>query len=290
MDKSQEELHGWMWTVIRICKPYLVARQEGGEFFQALGALNYISSESRRTPLHMAVLNNNEDLILTLIEEGADVNARDDNDFTPLHLATSGGNRITVQTLIEAGADVNSRDQDGMIPLYWAVKTNNENIVKTLIEAGAEVNSRNKYNNTPLHWAVEGNGETVHTLIEAGADVNARDENGWTPLNCVASSPCMEIITQVLIDAGADVNTRDKYGMTPLHFAVNYHNEISICALIAAGADPTLVNDEGKTLEDLTYSENLLSIVRDARIAQEQKELQNSIPDPVPNSNSRRRM
>lgn len=56
-----------------------------------------------------------------LIENGADVTARDEACVTPLHLASSQGSLETVQLLIESGADVAARDTSNRTPLHLAL-------------------------------------------------------------------------------------------------------------------------------------------------------------------------
>ena len=64
-----------------------------------------------------------------------------------------------VRTLIEAGADVNARTNEYHInetPLYWAAEKGKADVVRILIEAGADVNacSDNEISG-PLHWAAK---------------------------------------------------------------------------------------------------------------------------------------
>jgi ankyrin repeat protein len=60
------------------------------------------------TPLHWAVFAGNTEVAALLIQEGADVNARDVNQKTPLHWAASRGMTEVAALLIEKGADVNA--------------------------------------------------------------------------------------------------------------------------------------------------------------------------------------
>lgn len=55
-----------------------------------------------------------------LIENGADINTRDESDSTPLHLASSVGSFDTVQLLIDHGADLDAKDNTGQTPYQVA--------------------------------------------------------------------------------------------------------------------------------------------------------------------------
>ena len=66
------------------------------------------------------VFNQNPDVITTLINAGADVNARNKYGSTPLMYASGANqNPDVITTLINAGADVNARDKDGWTPLMY---------------------------------------------------------------------------------------------------------------------------------------------------------------------------
>ena len=53
-----------------------------------------------------------------------------------------------------------------------------------------------------------------------------------------------------LLAAGAEVNARASYGVTPLHAAAANGTPAVIAALLAAGADASVVDDDGKTAFD----------------------------------------
>ena len=77
--------------------------------------------------------------IKRLIEAGADVNAKNKNQYgeTPLHWALWRDNIETTKLLIDSGADVNAKNKSGITPLAWAVDKRNIELVKLLIKAGA---------------------------------------------------------------------------------------------------------------------------------------------------------
>jgi ankyrin repeat protein len=88
--------------------------------------------------------------VRSLIEEGADVNARDEDDFTPLHVAAEYGHTDVAALLIEWGADVNAQDDMGWTPLHKAAIWSRTEAAAVLLERGADVNVRDDEGCTPL--------------------------------------------------------------------------------------------------------------------------------------------
>lgn len=87
----------------------------------------------------------------------------------------------TSKSLIEAGADIDAKNINGTTPLMI---TSCPKITKLLIEAGADVNAKDKNGYTALMLAAKsGNIEKVNILVEAGADVNAVGFDGSTALS-----------------------------------------------------------------------------------------------------------
>ncbi|RUS14904.1 ankyrin repeat-containing domain protein [Endogone sp. FLAS-F59071] len=84
-----------------------------------------VRSNDKWTAMHFAALNdkrNVEETITKLIGIGVKVNLKDIDKWTPLHFAACKGNWIAVQTLLENGADINARCRRpyGATPLYIA--------------------------------------------------------------------------------------------------------------------------------------------------------------------------
>lgn len=77
-------------------------------------AVNAASANAMRVmPLHAAVANQHLAIARTLIAHGADVNARQADDFTPLHGAAQNGQLAMVELLLAAGADKDAKKADG---------------------------------------------------------------------------------------------------------------------------------------------------------------------------------
>jgi ankyrin repeat protein len=120
--------------------------------------------------------------------------------WTPLHLACFFGQPALAETLIELGADVNARSRNGMqnMPLHAAAAGRNQDVVRVLLEHGAQVNARQEGGWTALHAASQnGDVEMVRLLIAAGADVQARAENQQNALD-LALTKARQAVVEVL--------------------------------------------------------------------------------------------
>ena len=77
----------------------------------AAGAeVNAASRETMKlTPLASALATGQNEIARTLIDHGANVNAKGENDVTPLHTAAARGNIDAATLLLEHGADITPR-------------------------------------------------------------------------------------------------------------------------------------------------------------------------------------
>ena len=136
--------------------------------------------------IHEAAFNGDIEAVKQHLAAGTDVNTKDDG-WTPLHLAAYRDKKIA-ELLIAEGADVNAKDEDETTPLHYAAHRDRKEIAELLIAKGADVNAKDEDGVTPQHLAAElGHKEIVELLIAEGADVNAKvvaaDVKAETPLN-----------------------------------------------------------------------------------------------------------
>ena len=101
---------------------------------------------------------------------------------TPLHIAVQGKSSAeVVSTLIQAGANVDALDGNQQSPLHHASNWNPA-VVPVLIGAGCKVNLLNRWQQSPLLLAarVSKNRSAVAALMSAAADPHL----GNSPLTC----------------------------------------------------------------------------------------------------------
>lgn len=91
------------------------------------------------TPLHLAAFFGHRETAAMLIDRGADMAARSDNEIanTPLHAALAGGRGAVAELLVERGADVNAV-ANGLRPLDIAAGREDQEMETYLIAHGAE--------------------------------------------------------------------------------------------------------------------------------------------------------
>lgn len=88
--------------------------------------------------LHEACKKGELEVVKRLIDEGADVNAKD-LGWTPLHeVAAFSGNIAIARLLIEKGADVNAKDWKGMTPAASAWVTSRSELLELFKQHGGK--------------------------------------------------------------------------------------------------------------------------------------------------------
>lgn len=116
--------------------------------------------------------------------------------------ATLARNQEKVLTLLNQGADINYPSSLGLTPLHWAASNNWVEGTSLLISRNADVNPVNRWGNTPLMMSILKGTATVSLLISADADVNVINREGKTAL-WIASSERLSKMVQLLLKQDA---------------------------------------------------------------------------------------
>ena len=201
----------------------------------------------RRQALHIAASKGHIEFARRLLEYGADVNTRDDDERTPLHWAATYGNPLMASFLLNVGAAVNIAQCDGFTPLHAATCLGHNNVCKVLLEHGAEINRTDRDGWSPFHTAVcYGHKEVVQTLLEAGASLTKLTNDEVNVVHIAASSGKLDVL-KLTLDYGADLNALTMSGSTPFYLSIYYGEFEVVRFFIKIGADMYVTNGPKKT-------------------------------------------
>ena len=108
-------------------------------FFMVCIPLLLMGCAKKNAQLIQAAYDGDLPAVQTLLEKGADVNAKDTTDgVTVLWMAAQEGHTEVVKLLLEKGAEVNARANNGFTALGEAKKKGHKDIVQLLEKAGAK--------------------------------------------------------------------------------------------------------------------------------------------------------
>jgi len=209
-----------------------------------------LKNEFGYAPLHYAIIwaeKNKKEIVVLLIDAGADINLKSSEGKIPLHYAAEEGNKEITELLITKGAQINIRDDSGKFPLFYSVTGGYKEIIDLLLAKGAEVNTGNDLGRIMLHGAAScGHKGLVDLLIEKGAHINSKSNSGGTLLHSAASGGLVELV-KFMISKGANLNTRNTYSLTPLHLSALRGHKTVVDLLISKGSDINIKSNDGST-------------------------------------------
>jgi hypothetical protein len=124
-----------------------------------------IRTAEDESPLMLAALKGQLDMVRRLIARGADVNK---TGWAPLHYAATNGHLEIMQLLLDENAYIDAESPNGTTPLMMAAQYGSAPAVKLLLDAGADPRLKNKLGLTAIDFAYRaGRQESADLIAEA---------------------------------------------------------------------------------------------------------------------------
>uniref|UniRef100_A0A8C1WR17 Ankyrin repeat domain 28b n=1 Tax=Cyprinus carpio TaxID=7962 RepID=A0A8C1WR17_CYPCA len=218
-----------------------------------------------RTPLMLSVLGGHTECVYSLINKGANVDAKDKRGRTALHRGAVTGHEECVEALLQHNASFMVRDCRGRSPVHLAAACGHVGVLGGLLHAAQSVVTipviTDHQGYTPLHWACyNGHDTCVEVLLEQEL-FHKTEGNTFSPLHCAVTPLHAAAFTdhveclQLLLGQNAQVNCVDAGGKTPLMMAAENGQTNAVEVLVSsAKADLTLQDANKNTALHLACS------------------------------------
>jgi ankyrin repeat protein len=212
-----------------------------------------------RSIIALQLLYGSEERAIALVRKKGKRNiSKIDGDDGFMSLAISVGSQRMVQTLLSLGESSNAVRGIEEPPLMEAAYFGRLEIMRMLISAGADVNYANTVGEGAVHRALQrGHGMAFNILVDAGLNLEKlrADEVKDSLVHQAVYGGSLQAI-QSLAENGFDLSSIRSNGDTPLTYAVTMLASNSVVeTLLSYGADPCVVNADGRLPEQLISSE-----------------------------------
>jgi ankyrin repeat protein len=208
--------------------------------------MNPNTEDENGNVLMNAAYSGSSSVIITLLENGADINAKNSLGYTALMIAAYKGNLTSINTLLDKGAEINAVNKEVETALLLASNEGQADAVKVLLDRGANINVKDKRGRTAfIRASAFGHISTVKFLLDKGVDINASDNRKITAL-MYAAGMGQETTVLFLLDHGAKLDARDESGGIALHYAASRGHVATVRLLLDRGAS---INDMNKNKE-----------------------------------------
>ncbi|KAI3321108.1 ankyrin [Xylariaceae sp. AK1471] len=226
-----------------LSSPYMWSKKQGFDVQSPHFGFDVCDSEKGKAPIHLAIEQENFEVLQSMLLNIAHVEQRDREDATPMHLAATTHNKRLCAILLEKGAKVEVLDQKKRSPLHRCqCNSGGVQVAELILNRSPELIDRiDCLDKTALYMACEhGNEKMAAFLLLRGADPNKRGPGHFIPLvraiDAVAQSRATIRLVKLLLEHGADTRLRDGSGRTAFEAAND--------AGLAAGEIKKLLSDQ----------------------------------------------
>ena len=198
----------------------------------------------------LAVKENRPNDALSFLEQGANIDAKNEEGYTAFHLSIISGNRKLFFSLAKKDSTLlqNTANKKTYASLlFLASDKGKEDIVKFLIKAGVDIEEADLNGCTALMIAAkQGFLSIVKILCDAGAKIRAIDFCGKTPLLHAASCGHISVMQYLIDNKFVPIEEKDKHNKTALLLATENNQKEAVRWLITKKADMNARNEQGE--------------------------------------------
>ena len=232
------------------------------------------------TPLHVAVINNYDDVAVTLLDRGANPMCITPTHVTVAFHAAQRQDSHLLARLLDAGAILRTCDNRKQSLMHSEARSGSVACVVELVKRGLDVDLRDHWHRPPLSWAIiNGHVQCVKVLLENGANASgpplpltklhkSTHVKFLSPLHFairfVDASTALEMV-ELLLNFKANTSRLDDDGDAPIHTAAQLmtsdrskERETVFRLLVAHGADPTKANARGMSAYDMLGAQTMI--------------------------------
>lgn len=167
------------------------------------------------TDLTSAIKEKNLDSVYFLLRRGVDINGRNSDGTTALHWAAADGSVDLVMTLLDEGANVSVHDFLHRTPMDFAKDKGHEGVIQIM-----SLYSRTELNETPLMRAINLNYEAqIPQLLKKTKNLNDKNKEGNTALMLAAKKGRLPLVL-ALLSNGAEVSIQNQEGYSASQLAM----------------------------------------------------------------------
>ncbi|XP_060070218.1 ankyrin-1-like [Ylistrum balloti] len=189
--------------------------------------------------LNKAIIGGDEDVVRSLISEGADVDHLLGMRGTALCAAIGAKQSSIALLLIESGSGVNIEDWDREPPLHLAIRKGCLDIARTLIyHPKCNLDKADPLTKTPAfcYAAEKGIADVVKWMIQAGCNTLVKNAYDNTALHLAVKGGHLEVVRQ-LVKSGVNCHFNEM-GLAPVHLAAQAGDVTVFLLLLSEWINP----------------------------------------------------
>lgn len=190
-----------------------------------------------------------------------DINWQNNNKETFLHICSKAGFLESVKWLLNKDVNTEIQNLENETALFYSLHSNNLPLITLLVECGANVNHLNIHKRSLIQEAIiSSNNRLVNYLISQSKNLSNEDRYGNNLIFDAISNGKKEIIDLVASLDEVDINHINHEGNTVLQQEVVLRNNKLAIDLMQLGANPTIVDKNGKNFLFYTISKGYKNV------------------------------